>query len=371
MVRSLTRFIFLNDTCPQYSSPFFALPWELRSEIYRLMFDNRVFVSVVPRGPRAREVSDPGQYMLHRTCPNGTPNIPTESPIAKMQPVSPFTEMRWWQEGRDVPLELRCGCHLPGCVRILRTCQRIYSEARSIFFASLAFDFEAAPFQAFYKKYLCVQAHGFDPVSHVRHLALRRPFVKELYSVDGYPRPTRQNFNLWSDTLAILESPRWNLSNLFLEDHDLTIPRYGNFFSSKGLSTHPLRLMKQLRGVGQIHVTWRATNRYFPYNYLDEESLIEFRAMRTFETIYEKALNEITSQPKSDTSRKRKRRQPKDLTKEEIQQIETFFSARVLRLAQKEEDVVLNSEYGQSQMVWLRLSARLQNLLVPATQGTG
>jgi hypothetical protein len=129
-------------------------------------------------------------------------------------------------------------------------------EARSIFFRSMAFDFEAGPFRAFCKDYLCLQTHGFDPVHHLRHLALRKPTIAVTRAHANFKSLRRESFGAWRDTLGILKSPRWNLARLFLEDWDLTMLTLSAILRADNPDIHPFRSICQLNNVGQIHATW-------------------------------------------------------------------------------------------------------------------
>jgi hypothetical protein len=221
--RASRRATFLNDTCPQDSSPFFSLPWELRSYIYSFAFGDRVYVSFGPENPSRYRAGEPGQYILHDTCSNSDRNGFGNGLARVGTPRSPFSCWTWpsLHVTHELAVKIRCGYNLRGCVRVLRTCQRIYFEGRSIFFASMLFDFGAVLFRDFYNRFLRPQPHGFNPANHVKYLVLRRPEMRSDTPGSQWKRSFLENLNLWRDTLALLRSSRWNLAWLFVEDFDL------------------------------------------------------------------------------------------------------------------------------------------------------
>lgn len=114
-------------------------------------------------------------------------------------------------------------------VRVLRTCQKIYFEARSIFFASKLFDFDAVLFRDSYYRFLRPQPHGFDPAKHVKYLVLRGSEMRSDTPSSQWKCAFLENLKLWRDTLALFRSSRWNLERLFVENFNLDKLHKGEF----------------------------------------------------------------------------------------------------------------------------------------------
>jgi hypothetical protein len=334
--RSRRPATFLHPTFLQDESLFFRLPWELRTHIYTFAFGDRVFVSVAPD---LLNLDGPGSkvgHFLHKSCPNGKRRSYENSLIDMEKHWSPFTEWAWPSSSSLAPPEERCDCNLRGCVRLLRTCQRIYLEARGTFFASICYEFDAARFRRFYTRSLCYQFHGFDPVNYVRNLALMRERSPASVSHQTLTTIYARNLTSWSNALAFLKSPRWNLSHLFIEDFQLNILRSNSFNLSRQTFPHSFPLISQLRGIPSISINWRVTYIFTSAKWVylksdDSQSTIA----GPLKVIYGKALNEITSQPRP-TSSKELRRWKRGLTKAETDQIESDFKKRVSELAEKE-----------------------------------
>lgn len=263
------------------------------------------------------------------------------------RPACPFIDWAWPPAGSYVLPELRCGCHLQGSVRILRTCQIIYLEARSIFFATTPFEFQAGPFQDFSKLHLRPKSYGFDPVHHLRYLALRRPSINLDDRIPAVAKASRANLKEWTITLAILRSNRWNLADLFLEDWDLTMLKTGQLVSIYTPGQHPFRLVCQLRRVGRIHLTWRSNHFDVLYDRFDANLTKWGEYNQACELIHTKAINEITSQPRPDKGNGMRRRKG-GLTSGEIDQIEASFTNRVEELAVQEG---LLTRFGMSRLL--------------------
>jgi hypothetical protein len=203
-------------------------------------------------------------------------------------------------------------------------------EARSIFFACLTFDFEAISFQNFYRTFLGSQSRGFDPVSHVRCLALRLPETRTYFG-DSDRKRFRLEHNIWRDTLAILRSPRWNPARLFLEDRLLTMTTKGEIFAGDRRCPQSFRYLCQLRGVGKIQVVWQICIIDALYLHVNVGLSRGHEHGNVCARIYNKALNETTSKPRPDSSRGM-RHWVNDLTGREIDQIEANFKKRVKQL---------------------------------------
>ena len=63
---------FLNPNHPQDTAPFFKLPYELRSHIYRLVFGRRIFVSLLSAPYGLDRVCELCQRVLHPSCSGGS-----------------------------------------------------------------------------------------------------------------------------------------------------------------------------------------------------------------------------------------------------------------------------------------------------------
>lgn len=114
------------------------------------------------------------------------------------------------------------------------------------------FEFHPTLFKEFHDALFGPYSDGFDPVNHVRYLALRRQYA--IMSSDRVDRgglhERRENSNSRANVLAILRSPRWNLARLVLEDVRVNVLDEGQFFSKIRSCTHPFRLISQLPPAG-------------------------------------------------------------------------------------------------------------------------
>jgi hypothetical protein len=170
---------FSNPTDPQNTAPFFKLPYELHSHIYRLVFGRRI-LSLVSASYELDRACDLHQHILHPSCSNDYLNDffwtgPTSVRYLNLSstPII-INTLAWPMYSDSVTTALHCGCTLRTCVSILRMCQRISVEARCTLFSSMFFDFHPTSHKVFHDAFLGPYADGFDPVNHVKYLALRR-----------------------------------------------------------------------------------------------------------------------------------------------------------------------------------------------------
>jgi hypothetical protein len=321
--RSSRRLTFLKNTNSQELSPFFNLSWELRSEIYELAFGRRIVASTLPNTGALSPPEFPWQYMFHDECADlGTKDcaycqrFPHDWKAMYSGPNG--------QKSKHFSYQHLCRCEIRGCVRLLRTCQRMYFEARALFFASMAFDFNAVPFQAFVKVYLCPQPHDFDPANCMRSLTLRRPLP--------YPPPFTCDEHLeevaaWSAALNILRSPRWNLSHLILENAGLNLLSRDELTGAQPWHDQSFSLICQLRAIRRVDIRWWVCD-FAAHNFFRSNN----SGLDKYREIHDKALNEITSQPRP--VRRRGRRT--EFTKKEIQETTSQLVKRVKEMVIQE-----------------------------------
>jgi hypothetical protein len=202
----------------------------------------------------------------------------------------------------------------------------------------MLFDFHPDSFKGFHDTFLCPQVDGFDPVDHVKNLALRRPDAIVCHGrgvLDRELRERRKNFNSWADILAMLRSLLWNLARLLLQDGRVSVLDNGQYFFKIRSFPHPFRLISQLRGVNQVHSFWANHSRSILAVKFRDQPVSYSDYLDACRLIYDKALSQTTSQPRPSGS-EGSGYLTNGSTASEIHQIELDFQIWVKKLAMKE-----------------------------------